>query len=335
MFQKGIVMDFFERTGPMAIGSRLRMLSDAVTREAARLYAMSGVDLKPKWFPVFFALSRGEGKTVTDIAAEIRHTHPSVCKIAREMAASGVVRESRGKSDARKNVLRLSKKGKSMLGAFSELCEDVDGAVRKIAMESRADLWKALGEWERLLSEKSILERVKGERAARARRCVEIAPYSKKYRKFFVDTSVGWISEHWKPEAADRRVLSNPKKYILDGGGKIFVALYKGKPAGVCALQKRGDSENARELSKLAVVPERRGLGIGRMLCEAAIAEAKKLGCARVFLESNTVLKPAIRLYRSLGFREIPVENPEYERVNIQMELALGRRRRVSDNFQS
>ena len=38
-------------------------------------------------------------------------------------------------------------------------------------------------------------------------------------------------------------------------------------------------------------------------------------------------MKPAIKLYRSLGFREIPVENPEYERVDIQMELALGRRR--------
>lgn len=69
------------------------------------------------------------------------------------------------------------------------------------------------------------------------------------------------------------------------------------------------------------------------MLYEAAIAEAKKLGGSRVFLESNTVLKPAIKLYRSLGFREIPVENPEYERVDIQMELALGRRRGVSIIF--
>ena len=169
---------------------------------------------------------------------------------------------------------------------------------------------------------------MKAERAARVGRLVEIVSYSKKYRKFFVDTSIRWISEHWKPEPADLRVLSDPKKYILNRGGRIFVALFKGKPAGVCALQKLGDSANSYELSKLAVVPESRGLGIGRALCRAAIAEVKKLGGSRVFLESNTVLKPAIRLYRSLGFREIPVENPEYERVDIQMELALGRRRR-------
>lgn len=321
-------MDFFDRTGPMAVGSRLRMLSDAVSKEAVRIYALGGVALKPKWFPVFFALSRGEGKTVTDIAAEIGHTHPSVCKISREMSAAGIVAESRGESDARKNVLRLSEKGRAMSGAFAELCGDVDRAVRKIGRESKCDLWGALGEWERLLSEKSLYERVKAERAARAGRLAEIVPYSRKYRKFFVDTSIRWISEHWKPEPADLRVLSDPKKYILDRGGRIFVALFKGEPAGVCALQKLGDSSDSYELSKLAVAPESRGLGIGRMLCEAAIAEAKKLGGSRVFLESNTVLKPAIKLYRSLGFREIPVENPEYERVDIQMELALGRRRK-------
>lgn len=321
-------MDFFDKTGPMAVGIRLRMLSGAVSKEAVRICALGGVALKPKWLPVFFALSSGGGRTVTDIAAEIGHTHPSVCKIAREMSAAGIVSESRGKPDARKNVLKLSKKGRAMTGAFGELCGDVDRAVRKIGRESKCDLWGALGEWERLLSEKSLYERVKAERAARAGRLVEIVSYSKKYRKFFVDTSIRWISEHWKPEPADLRVLSDPKKYILNRGGRIFVALFKGKPAGVCALQKLGDSANSYELSKLAVVPESRGLGIGRALCRAAIAEAKKLGGSRVFLESNTVLKPAIRLYRSLGFREIPVENPEYERVDIQMELALGRRRR-------
>lgn len=92
---------------------------------------------------------------------------------------------------------------------------------------------------------------MKAERAARAGRLAEIVPYSRKYRKFFVDTSIRWISEHWKPEPADLRVLSDPKKYILDRGGRIFVALFKGEPAGVCALQKLGDSADSYELSKL------------------------------------------------------------------------------------
>ena len=63
-------MDFFNQTGKLAIGSRLRMLTDKITVDAAAIYKMFGVDLKPKWFPVFFVLSRGEAKTITSIAKE-------------------------------------------------------------------------------------------------------------------------------------------------------------------------------------------------------------------------------------------------------------------------
>ena len=50
-------MDFFERTGKMAIGSRLRVLTEKLTRDAASIYGLYGVDLKPKWFPVFYSLT--------------------------------------------------------------------------------------------------------------------------------------------------------------------------------------------------------------------------------------------------------------------------------------
>ena len=63
-------MDFFNRTGKMAIGSRLRMLTDKITNDAALIFRMYGVDIRPKWFPVFFVLSEGEAKTITSIARE-------------------------------------------------------------------------------------------------------------------------------------------------------------------------------------------------------------------------------------------------------------------------
>lgn len=52
---------------------------------------MYGVDLKPKWFPVFFVLSDGELKTITAIANEIGHSHPSVSNIIKEMLQKGIV----------------------------------------------------------------------------------------------------------------------------------------------------------------------------------------------------------------------------------------------------
>ena len=107
-------MGFFEKTGKMAIGSRLRMLTDKVTADASQIYQLYDVDIKPKWFPVFFVLSDGETKTITGIAKEIGHTHPSVSNIVKEMDAKGLIKEITDKTDKRRNVIVLSDKGKEM-----------------------------------------------------------------------------------------------------------------------------------------------------------------------------------------------------------------------------
>ena len=47
------------------------------------------------------------------------------------------------------------------------------------------------------------------------------------------------------------------------------------------------------------------------------------MGADKLFLESNTRLKPAIALYRKLGFKELPEYHPAYARGDIQMDLDL------------
>ena len=53
------------------------------------------------------------------------------------------------------------------------------------------------------------------------------------------------------------------------------------------------------------------------------IEKAKEAGFKRLYLESNTILKPAINLYYKLGFKKITGAPSPYERSNIQMELIL------------
>ncbi|MEO0433444.1 MAG: GNAT family N-acetyltransferase, partial [Cyanobacteria bacterium J06656_5] len=65
------------------------------------------------------------------------------------------------------------------------------------------------------------------------------------------------------------------------------------------------------------------GKGIGWLLGQAAINRARELGAETIFLESNTVLKPAINLYQKLGFRKVVGQPSPYQRCNIQMELKL------------
>ena len=71
-------MDFYQKTGKMALGSRLRRLSEQITDEAAQIYKLYSIQFQPRWFPVFYVLSHGESKTITQIAQEIGHSHVSV-----------------------------------------------------------------------------------------------------------------------------------------------------------------------------------------------------------------------------------------------------------------
>ncbi len=317
-------MDFFERTGKMAIGSRLRVLTETLTRDAASIYGLYGVDIKPKCFPVCYSLIDEQAKSVTVIAREIGQSHPSVSTIVKEMMKAGLVSGVDDKADRRCTFITLTEYGKSLSQELITQLRDVERAVEQISSECENDLWAAIADWEKALGRKSILERVKEIKERREHSEVEIVEYLPQYKKAFYELNRKWIELYWELESHDIEVLENPEKHILEKGGHIFVALYNGFPVGVCALCPMPEgSVYDFELAKLAVSDSIKRKGIGRRLCDAVINKARELGGEKLFLESNTRLKPAIALYRRLGFKELPEYHPAYARGDIQMELTL------------
>ncbi len=152
---------------------------------------------------------------------------------------------------------------------------------------------------------------------------IAVVAYEPRYKEVFKTLNEQWITRHWRIEPHDLAYLNHPQESIIDKGGFIFVATYRDRPVGVCALCKMDSPDYDYELAKLAVSPDAQGLGIGTELCRAVIDKARALGAKAVFLESNTRLKPAIHTYLKLGFRELSELHPAYERGNIQMELKL------------
>ncbi len=151
---------------------------------------------------------------------------------------------------------------------------------------------------------------------------VEIIDFQEKHAEAFAQLNFEWLDTYFYIEDYDREVLTQPKKYILDKGGKIFMATVQGEPVGTVALIYR--EPGVFELSKMAVSPKFQGLRIGQKMMYFCIHQAAEMGLAKLFLDSNTRLKPAISLYKKVGFREIPVPtDTPYERCNIRMELKI------------
>lgn len=307
----------------MALGSRLRLMTARITEDAARIYELYNVEFSPKWFPVFFVLAEDGEKTITEIAGEIGHSQPSVSKIIQELTVAGLVQENRESPDKRRNVVALTKKGLDISRLIEVQCADVDAAIESVISEARHNLWEAIEEWEFLLEQKSLLRRVQEQKKLRESKDVRIVEYSDQYQTAFRSLNEEWISTYFKMEEADYKALDKPKEYILDKGGKIFVALYNNEPVGVCALIKMDDQDYDFELAKMAVSPKAQGKSIGWLLGRAVIEAAKELGAGKLYLESNTSLKPAINLYHKLGFNKVIGRSTPYERCNIQMELYL------------
>ena len=148
-----------------------------------------------------------------------------------------------------------------------------------------------------------------------------IIDYQPEFHEDFKRLNEEWIQKYFRLEDLDIRSLSSPQEYILDKGGAILVVLQNELVLGVCALIKMNGNPYDFELAKMAVSPAAHGQGIGYALGLAVIEKAKAMQARYLYLESNTKLVPAIRLYRKLGFKEVKGNTTPYERCNIQMVL--------------
>ena len=138
----------------------------------------------------------------------------------------------------------------------------------------------------------------------------------------FRDINLEWIERYFAVEQKDREVLGNPQKYILDPGGAILVAMDDATPVGVVSLVVM--ENDTVELAKMGVRPQAQGKGAGRMLMSAAVEAARTMGAKRVYIETNSVLAPALKLYRDAGFQPLKELQPSpYARADVQLELWL------------
>ncbi len=86
--------------------------------------------------------------------------------------------------------------------------------------------------------------------------------------------------------------------------GQLLLAIDGERAVGCVAIRKLG--EGICEMKRLYVQPGHRGKGLGRILAESIITEARSIGYGKMRLDSLVSLKDAVGLYRSLGFIEIP-----------------------------
>ena len=118
----------------------------------------------------------------------------------------------------------------------------------------------------------------------------------------------------------DKELAGLPGEYAPPNGC-LILAVADSKPCGCVALHKL--EEGICEMKRLYIKPEFRGKGFGKLLVNAVIDEAKKIGYTKMRLDTVPQMKEAINLYQQIGFKEIEPyrKNPIDGALYMEMDL--------------
>jgi len=118
-----------------------------------------------------------------------------------------------------------------------------------------------------------------------------------------------WEYAHWMGEDLNFQGFEDELKsltgYYARPGGCLLIARDGEHLAGTVALRPLGDG--ICEMKRLFVREQYRKVGLGRRLVDRVLAEARAIGYGRMRLDTLAKMVPAMTLYKSVGFQEIPI----------------------------
>lgn len=151
--------DFLDELAELALGSRLKRLSDRLLHDANQVYREFGHEIPVKYFTLLMLLKNSQGIGVVEAATYLGLSQPAISQFVRELVAMDLVISVAGKQDSRKKTLSLSEGGEAVLNKMQVMQMAVDAAAKGLCEEAGGDFYQAIRRCEAALSRKSLLQR--------------------------------------------------------------------------------------------------------------------------------------------------------------------------------
>jgi DNA-binding MarR family transcriptional regulator/GNAT superfamily N-acetyltransferase len=248
---------------------------------------------------VLYELGQAESLDVGALRDAVAIDAGYLSRILAGFEEKGLVRRGPSEEDARRRVVRLTTRGRSVSGTLDRRsAEEIGALLSTLGDAEQRRLLGAMGTIRTALREdpsrRSVVLREPGpgdlgwivERHG--------AVYQQEY---------GWDARF---EALVARIVADFAEQRDPRRDRAWIAEVDGEPAG-CVLCVHRDDEVA-QLRLLLVEPSARGLGVGTRLVEQVLGFARDAGYAQVTLWTQDALRDARRIYERAGFGLVDAE---------------------------
>ncbi len=248
---------------------------------------------------VLYELAQAESLDVGALRDAVAIDAGYLSRILARFEEKALVRRGPSEEDARRRVVRLTRRGRSVSGTLDRRSAEEIGAL--LSTLGDAEQRRLLGAMD------TIRTALREDPSGRVVVLREPGP-----------GDLGWIVERhgavyqqehgWDErfEALVARIVADFAQHRDPRRDRAWIAEVDGEPAG-CVLCVHRDDEVA-QLRLLLVEPSARGLSVGTRLVEEVLRFARDAGYARVTLWTQDTLRVARRIYERAGFALVDAE---------------------------
>jgi DNA-binding MarR family transcriptional regulator/GNAT superfamily N-acetyltransferase len=236
-----------------------------------------------------------DGCDIRSLRARLDLDSGYLSRMLRVLKRDGLIVIEQSPDDGRVRIARLTDAGRRETAILDRRSDDAAVAILAPLNDGQRDrLVAAMTEVDRLLTASTVEVRECDPRKPQAQFCLDI------YFAELAERFDGGFDPSRKPFGDDD---------MTPPAGLLLVATLHGEPVGCGAitfLPKR-----VAYIKRMWVARTVRGLGLGRRLLAELENRARAAGVRRVQLETKDVLREAINLYTSAGYREVAPFNDE------------------------
>jgi len=296
----------------LSLGSQMKRITDVPLSQVQDLYDRHHKNFKASWFSFLISIKANPDSDVKDLA-ELRNVSSSaVSQVVKELINEGLV-SSKTTKESRSKMLRITEAGEEALLKISPELKQVEEALINILGGDADNLLKNLDKLEAGIKEKALYKRVPAQ--------IKLETYCDSRAKDFERLNLEWFEKDFRLEDYDKKLLQDPKTYIIDKGGEIFFLVDEAIAVGTVALIKHSDK--TIEISKMGVTDSYKGWGLGNLLMETCINYARERKYQEIIILTNSKLVTAVKLYKNFGFKDMPVSNSDKAKYGDRADLGF------------